>query len=126
MSLVGKHLLITGGARRVGKALALGVAAAGGIVSIHHGHSELEGQKLVDEIRAKGQEAHLIQADLNDLGQIVDIVQKACEQGPLYALVNNAAIFEQQTFESTDLSTWQRHMNINLTAPFLLSQAFAR
>ena len=126
MSLAGKHVLITGGARRIGKALALGIARAGGIVSIHFGHALVEGKKLLDEIHQQGHEAHLIQADLSDLGQIAGIVRKACEQDPLFALVNNAAIFEQLTWENTDLESWQRHLNINLTAPFFLSQAFAR
>jgi len=126
MNLSGKHVLITGGARRIGKALALGVARAGGIVSIHHGHSRFEGEKILEEIRALGQEAHLIQADLSDMGQVAEIVPRANEVGPLHALVNNAAIFEQLTWENTDLESWQRHLDINLTAPFLLSQAFAR
>ena len=126
MSLSGKHVLITGGARRIGRALALGVARAGGIVSIHHGHSRFEGEIILEEIRALGQEAHLIQADLSDMMQVAEIVPRANEVGPLHALVNNAAIFEQLTWENTDLESWQRHLDINLTTPFLLSQAFAR
>ena len=126
MSLAGKHVLITGGARRIGKALALGVAKAGGSVSIHYGQSMIEGQKFLEEIHTLGQDARLIQADLNDLSQVADIVRKACVPGPIYALINNAAIFEPLTWENTDLEAWQRHLNINLTAPFLLSQAFAR
>jgi len=126
MSLAGKHVLITGGARRIGKALALGVAKAGGSVSIHYGQSMIEGQKFLEEIHTLGQDARLIQADLNDLSQVADIVRKACMPGPVYALINNAAIFEPLTWENTDLEAWQRHLNINLTAPFLLSQAFAR
>ena len=126
MSLAGKRILITGGARRIGKMLALGVARAGGIVVIHHGHSTIEGQILLEEIREYGQEAYLIQADLNDKEQTAEIITRACENGPLYALVNNAAIFEQCTWDNTDRTVWQRHLDINLTAPFLLSQAFAR
>ena len=126
MSLAGKHILITGAARRIGKALTLGVARAGGIVSIHYGQSVLEGQELLEEIHALGQGARLIQGDLNDLSKVSDIVRKASEPGPLYALVNNAAIFEPVTLENTDLQSWQHHLNVNLTAPFLLSQAFAR
>jgi len=126
MSLAGKHILITGAARRIGKALTLGVARAGGIVSIHYGQSVLEGQELLEEIHALGQGARLIQGDLNDLSKVSDIVRKASEPGPLYALVNNAAIFEPLTLENTDLQSWQHHLNVNLTAPFLLSQAFAR
>jgi pteridine reductase len=126
MSLAGKHVLITGGARRIGKAIALGVARAGAIVSIHSGHSMVEGRELLAEIRQQGHDAYLIQADLNDKEQVADLILEASQPGPLYALVNNAAIFEQLTWENTDLESWQRHLNINLTAPFLLSQAFAR
>jgi NAD(P)-dependent dehydrogenase (short-subunit alcohol dehydrogenase family) len=126
MSLVGKHVLITGSVRRIGKALALGVANAGGIVSIHTGHSGDEGRQLLALIRQQGHEAHLVQSDLSDPEQAADLVQEACQAGHLHALVNNAAIFENLTWENTDLDSWQRHLNINLTAPFLLSQAFAR
>jgi pteridine reductase len=126
MSLNGKHVLITGAARRIGRALALGVARAGGTVSIHYGHAMLEGEEILKEIRALGQEAHLIQADLSDMRQVAEIIPRTKEIAPLYALVNNAAIFEQLTWENTDLESWQRHLSINLTAPFLLSQAFAR
>jgi len=125
MSLTGKRVLITGGARRIGKALALGIARAGGVALIHYGLSHEEGIKTLEEIHALGQEAHLIQADLNDPEQAANLVGRACELGSLFGLVNNAAIFESPTWDNTNLGAWQRHLNINLTAPFLLSQAFA-
>jgi NAD(P)-dependent dehydrogenase (short-subunit alcohol dehydrogenase family) len=126
MSLAGKHVLITGGVRRIGKALTLGVARAGAIVSIHTGSSIDEGLQLLAEIREQGHEAYLVQSDLSDPEQAVDLVRKACQPKPLDALINNAAIFEHLTWENTDIDSWQRHLNVNLTAPFLLSQAFAR
>ncbi len=125
MSLAGKHILITGGVRRIGRALALGVARAGATVSIHTAHSIDEGQLLLAELHQHGQ-AYLVQADLSDPSQAAELVQRACLHGPLDALVNNAAIFEDLTWNNTELNSWQRTLNINLTAPFLLSQAFAR
>jgi len=126
MSLAGKHVLITGGVRRIGKALTLGVARAGAIVSIHTGSSIDEGLQLLAEIREQGHEAYLVQSDLSDPEQAADLVRKACQPKPLDALINNAAIFEHLTWENTDIDSWQRSLNVNLTAPFLLSQAFAR
>ena len=63
---------------------------------------------------------------LSDPSQAAELVQRACLHGPLDALVNNAAIFEDLAWNNTELNSWQRTLNINLTAPFLLSQAFAR
>jgi NAD(P)-dependent dehydrogenase (short-subunit alcohol dehydrogenase family) len=106
--------------------LTLGVARAGAIVSIHTGSSIDEGLQLLAEIREQGHEAYLVQSDLSDPEQAADLVRKACQPKPLDALINNAAIFEHLTWENTDIDSWQRHLNVNLTAPFLLSQAFAR
>jgi pteridine reductase len=125
MNLAGKHVLITGGVRRIGRALAFGVARAGGTVSVHTAQSIDEGQLLLAELHQHGQ-AYLVQADLSDPSQAAELVQRACLHGPLDALVNNAAIFEDLTWNNTELNSWQRTLNINLTAPFLLSQAFAR
>jgi pteridine reductase len=126
MSLVGKRVLITGGVRRIGRALALGVASAGGVVCLHTGHSIDEARQLLALIRQQGHEAYLVQSDLSAPERAVDLIREACQPGHLDALVNNAAIFENLTWENTDLDSWQRHLNVNLTAPFLLSQAFAR
>ena len=106
-------------------ALALGVIRAGGTVSIHTAHSIDEGQLLLAELHQHKQ-AYLVQADLSDPSQAAELVQRACLHGPLDALVNNAAIFEDLAWNNTELDSWQRTLNINLTAPFLLSQAFAR
>jgi NAD(P)-dependent dehydrogenase (short-subunit alcohol dehydrogenase family) len=124
--LSGKLVLITGGARRVGKALALGVARAGGVALIHHGHSPEEAEATRREIEALGGRAYILQADLSDPAKAARLIDQALAIGPLFALVNNAAIFEPLTWADTDLAGWERHMTINLTMPFLLSQAFAR
>jgi NAD(P)-dependent dehydrogenase (short-subunit alcohol dehydrogenase family) len=124
--LEGKMVLITGAAKRVGRALALAVARAGGDVVIHYGGSAAEADSLAAEIQAMGRYARLIQADLNDPDQVSQIVPRALEGGPLFALVNNASIFEPLGWRDTSLESWNRHLMVNLTAPFLLSQALAR
>ena len=126
MSLINKKVLITGAARRVGRELALAVAKAGGDVIIHYGHSIAEAESLRSEIEAVGRSAVLLQADLNDPAQVETLVSRASENGRLFALVNNAAIFEPLTWESSNLESWNRTLMINLTTPFLLSQSFAR
>jgi NAD(P)-dependent dehydrogenase (short-subunit alcohol dehydrogenase family) len=126
MSLDNKLVLITGSSRRVGRELALAVARAGGDVVIHYGHSQADAQYLRDEIEGLGRNAFLLQADLNDASQVNTLIPRASEHGHLFALVNNAAIFETLTWQSTSLEAWNHHLMVNLTAPFLLSQAFAR
>jgi NAD(P)-dependent dehydrogenase (short-subunit alcohol dehydrogenase family) len=126
MSLDGKRVLITGAARRVGRALALAVAAAGGEVIIHYGRSQSEAESARDELIALGRRAFILHAELDDPRQAADLVPRALEYGPLFGLVNNASIFEPLTWDNTALQDWERHFKVNLTAPFLLSQAFAR
>jgi NAD(P)-dependent dehydrogenase (short-subunit alcohol dehydrogenase family) len=126
LTLNNKLVLITGAALRVGRELALTVARADGNVVIHFGHSQAEAESLRDEIQAMGRSAHLLQADLNDPAQVESLIPRAFEYGPLFALVNNAAIFESLTWQNATLDEWNHHLMVNLTAPFLLSQAFAR
>ncbi len=124
MSLNGKTILITGAARRIGKSMALAIARAGANVIIHHGHSPEEAAKTQWQIQTLGVEAHIIQADLNDPNHIDSIIPHALEFGPLFGLVNNASIFDSLSLATTNLEDWEKHMRINLTAPFLLSQDF--
>lgn len=126
MSLNNKLVLITGAARRVGRELALAVARAGGDVVIHFGHSQAEAKSLCVEIVALGRKAFLLQADLNDPTQVETLIPRASDHGSLFALVNNAAIFEPLSWENSTLEDWNRHIMVNLTVPFLLSQAFSR
>ena len=126
MSLNGKTILITGAAQRIGRALALAVARAGGNVVLHYAHSHQEAERTRDEIQAMGRQAYILAADLEDPQQASGLVARACEIEPLAGLVNNAAIFEPLEWDNTSLEAWQRHLAINLTAPFLLCQAFAR
>jgi NAD(P)-dependent dehydrogenase (short-subunit alcohol dehydrogenase family) len=123
--LSGKTILITGAARRVGRIFALGCAQAGADVIIHHGHSSEEAARTQDEIEALGRRAWVLASDLSKPAQASTVISRANLFSPLYALVNSAAIFEPLSLPETSLSAWERHLTVNLTAPFLLSQAFA-
>lgn len=124
--LKGKTILVTGAARRVGKIFALACARAGADVVIHHGHSEEEAEAVRAEIAGWGRKAWVVQADLSDPSQAQGLVPLVNESTPLDGLVNSAAIFESRSLENTSLDDWQRHLQINLTAPFLLSRAFGK
>jgi NAD(P)-dependent dehydrogenase (short-subunit alcohol dehydrogenase family) len=121
--------LITGGARRLGAACVRTLARRGMAVIIHHHASDGPAKALQTEITAQGGEAHLLQADLADPEQTRTLLDRASTllgNRPITLLINNAAIFEPGTLRQTSLEQWQRHLAINLTAPFLLSRAFAR
>jgi pteridine reductase len=126
MSLEGKSILITGAARRIGRHLALAVARAGGNVVLHHSHSPEAAQETAQEIEELGCKAWVLQADFGQPEEAEALVSRAFGLTNLYAIVHNAAIFEALEMLDTTRSDWQRHMDINLTAPFLLSREFAR
>ena len=126
MSLTGKTVLITGAALRIGRSLALAIARAGGDVVLHYGKSRKDAERLQAEIEAAGQKAYVLQADLADPGQVAELISRAQEKAPLFGLVNNASVFEPIGWEDTSLEQWNLAMMVNLTTPFMLSQAFAR
>jgi NAD(P)-dependent dehydrogenase (short-subunit alcohol dehydrogenase family) len=126
MSLEGKKVLITGAARRVGRALALALAAAGADLVIHYSQSQQEAEQTQADIEKLGRKAVILKADLENSQEAAQLVPRALEHGALFALVNNASIFEPLTWEKTSLQDWERNLRVNLTAPFLLCQAFAR
>jgi pteridine reductase len=123
--LLNKSILITGAARRIGRIFALACARAGANVVIHHGHSDADAEVLRDEIKGLGRQAWIFKADLNDSLQVQKLLPQVGESTDLHGLVNSAAIFEPLSLNQTSLAEWQKHMSINLTAPFLLSKAFA-
>ncbi len=126
MNLIGKTVLVTGGARRVGRVIALAVAEAGADVILHHHSSSQEAEQTAEQIRKLGRNVWRIQADLEDPTQAATLIERAYEFAPVDALVNNAAIFGGGDVLATSLESWQQHLAINLTAPFLLSREFAR
>jgi NAD(P)-dependent dehydrogenase (short-subunit alcohol dehydrogenase family) len=124
-SLHGKAILVTGAARRVGRILALACARAGADVIIHHGHSAQQASDVQKEIASLGRRSWILASDLSKSDEVSTLISQANEMSPLYGLVNSAAIFEPLSLDQTSLADWQRHIAINLTSPFLLSQAFA-
>ncbi|HWQ05243.1 MAG TPA: SDR family oxidoreductase [Longilinea sp.] len=126
MNLAGKTILVTGGARRIGRTISLAAAQAGANVIIHHNHSQPDAEKVAEEIRGFGSQAWILQADLEDPTQATGLFDRIRALSPVDALINNAAIFAPGSALTTTLEIWQQHLAINLTAPFILSQAFAR
>jgi pteridine reductase len=124
--LNGKTVLITGAARRLGRAFALACARAGADIAIHHAHSDSDAQSLSTEINGLGRQAWIHKSDLSDSSLTRELIPIINRSTPIHYLINNAAIFESHTLESTLIEEWEKHMAINLTAPFLLSQAFAK
>lgn len=119
-------ILITGGARRIGRSLAVAAARAGSDVVIHYNQSQNEAESARSEIEALGRKAILLQADLADPVQVGNMIPRILEHGPLYGLVNNASVFTPLDWDSSRLEDWNQTFMVNLMVPFLLSQAFAR
>ncbi len=124
--LEGKTVLITGAARRLGRAFALACARAGANIVIHHAHSDSDAQTISTEIKGLNRQAWIYKSDLSDSTSTRDLIPLINRSTPIHHLINSAAIFESLTLDSTSIEHWEKHMAINLTAPFLLSQAFAR
>jgi pteridine reductase len=126
MQLDGRVAVVTGGAVRLGKALALALAEEGVRLVIHYHSSAGPAETTVDEIRALGSEAVALRADLLQPDPIPSLIEEAAAQwGRLDILVNSAAIFEPADLAHTSVESWDRHFAINLRSPFFLSQAFA-
>ncbi len=125
LPLKDRTVLITGAAVRIGRGLARACAAAGADIVVHFHHSQQQAQETRDEIQALGRRAWLVEADLAREAEIHRMMAQAAKAGPLYGLVNSAAIFEPLSMDDTTEVEWNRHLAINLTAPFLLSKAFA-
>jgi NAD(P)-dependent dehydrogenase (short-subunit alcohol dehydrogenase family) len=119
--------LITGAGRRLGRAMALDLAARGWDVAVHCNGSEVEAVQVATEARAHGVTAAVLQADLLDDEAVAGLVPAAAGAlgRPLTLLVNNASIFEPDTLRDATLASWDRHLGSNLKAPFFLTQAFA-
>lgn len=127
MDLNGKTAIVTGGAIRVGRALVLTLAEAGCNVFIHYGRSAGPAIQTKEAAEALGVKAAIYSANLADVDAAERVMKTAVSTfGHIDILINNAAIFpEDDTFKDTDPVLWDKIININLRAPFLLSQAFA-
>jgi NAD(P)-dependent dehydrogenase (short-subunit alcohol dehydrogenase family) len=118
--------LVTGGAKRLGRAIALKLASDGWDVAIHYHHSRDEAEATGSEIRALGQRTLLLQADLGQEEQVRHLIPEASRAlGPVTCLINNASVFEMDKIDTVTRESWDRHIETNLRAPFVLSQAMA-
>ncbi|HSB89519.1 MAG TPA: SDR family oxidoreductase [Anaerolineales bacterium] len=126
-SLSGHAALVTGAGTRLGRAFAEAIAAGGADLIVHFGDSRLGAEEVVREARASGRRAASLPADLSRAEEAAGLVPRAVDAlGEFDWLVNSAAIFEAWTLADTTPEAWDRHQAVNLRAPFLLSQAFAR
>jgi NAD(P)-dependent dehydrogenase (short-subunit alcohol dehydrogenase family) len=120
-------VLVTGAAKRLGRAIALDLARDGWDVAIHYNSSEADAKSAVEEIRKAGGHAAAVKADLAREDEVVTIVERAAKAiGPLTGLVNSASLFQNDDWQSATRESWDAHMNVNMRAPFVLSQHFAR
>ncbi|CAM3108722.1 SDR family oxidoreductase [Asticcacaulis taihuensis] len=118
--------LVTGAAKRIGRAIAIALANAGYDIGVHYGQSRDDALALVRELETLGVKAYAIQGDLSDVASVAGLIDRAREAlGPIDVLVNNASVFADDRARSLTLDSWQMHMDTNLLAPVLLSQAFA-
>ncbi|SNS35805.1 NAD(P)-dependent dehydrogenase, short-chain alcohol dehydrogenase family [Sphingomonas laterariae] len=118
--------LVTGAGRRIGRAIALKLVAAGWDVAIHCGHAVEEAETVARAAEVAGARAVVLPADLADETAVATLVARAAEAlGPLRLLVNNASLFEDDRFGGLDREGWDRHFAVNLRAPVVLAEAFA-
>jgi len=121
-----KSVLVTGAGRRIGRAIAVDLAAQGWTVCVHYNSSEADAKAVVDEISGNGGKAAAVRADLADEDETQGLIAQAVDKaGPLECLVNNASVFMEDSPKTATKESWDAHMQVNLRAPFQLTQAFA-
>ena len=122
--LRGKAALVTGGARRIGREIALALAAAGADVAITYLDSEPEARQTCEDIRRQGVRALALACDVRQEKSVRNVVRKVTQEfGGLDVLVNNAAIYETVEFEKITARQWDEMFAVNARGPFLVSQA---
>ncbi len=119
--------LITGASKRIGRAIALGLAQDGFNIGLHYHSSEQDARTLADELSSKwGAQTALLPADLSAAQSVEKLVQNCQDQlGTITALINNASVFERDTVETLNDASWAMHLDTNLKAPALLMRDFA-
>jgi NAD(P)-dependent dehydrogenase (short-subunit alcohol dehydrogenase family) len=117
---------VTGGAKRLGREMALMLAKLGYDIALHYHASERSADEIQDEIEALGQRCFCIQGDLRDASFYSRCIKTVTEKlGPISLLINNASIFEKISFEDSDQTTFNDYFDLHLKAPLFLSQAYA-
>jgi NAD(P)-dependent dehydrogenase (short-subunit alcohol dehydrogenase family) len=125
-AIMPRAALVTGAAQRIGRAIALALAADGWAVAVHYRASRAAADALVAEIARGGGQAVALAADLADESAVAGLVPRAVAAlGPLGCLVNNASSFENDTVATATRASWDEHIEVNLRAPLVLMQGFA-
>ena len=120
MNISGKIALVTGGAKRVGKAIVQALAARGCHLIVHYHRSQPQAQETVRALRATGHRALALQADITKEDQVEAMIEAATAHfGRIDLLVNNAALFYRTSLETLTVEDWERVMDVNLTGTFL-------
>jgi NAD(P)-dependent dehydrogenase (short-subunit alcohol dehydrogenase family) len=122
-----ENILITGAAKRIGRAMALELGAAGFGIAVHYNGSHSDAEEVVREIADKGGRAVAVQADLTDSASTATLVERANNAlGPLSIVVNNASLFEEDSVENFDDEGFDAHMAVHVKAPALIARSFAK
>jgi NAD(P)-dependent dehydrogenase (short-subunit alcohol dehydrogenase family) len=120
------NVLVTGGAKRIGRAIVEDLAAHGFGVAIHCNHARKAADDLAATINAGGGRAAVVQADLADMAAVDGLVADAAARlGPITLLVNNASVFEVDSVTDFGWEVWDRHFALHVKAPALLAKNFA-
>jgi NAD(P)-dependent dehydrogenase (short-subunit alcohol dehydrogenase family) len=118
--------LVTGAGRRIGRAIAIDLARHGWAVALHHHRSGDDVSETLAAIESEDAHATIVEADLADEAQSSGLVAQAADAlGPVSLLINNASMFERDEVATVSRQSWDAHMEVNLRAPFLLTQAMA-
>jgi pteridine reductase len=126
MEISGRTALVTGAARRLGRAMAVALADAGADVGVHYRTSAAEARSTVAALEATGRRAVALQADFASSGAVARLIADTERAfGRLDILVNSASMFERRPVLDISEEEWDRVLAVNLKAPFLLSQAAA-
>ena len=128
MTMTPAAAFVTGAGRRIGRAIAEALAADGWRVALHYGKSEREASTVAFGIRSRGGTCATVRGDLTDETHVSSLIQHASAvlELPITCLVNNASVFEHDTAQSATRASWDKHMEANLRAPFVLTQEFAK
>ena len=114
-------VLVTGGAKRIGREICLRLSEEGFSIAIHYRTSEHEANQLIEDIESNGGKAMSLQCDLNDSDSVRGLIHKANESlGTVVGVVNNASFFSFDRIESISEELWTEHMRVNAFAPLVL------
>ena len=122
-----RKIIITGGATRIGAAIAKKLSGNDKEILIHFNKSKLKAEKLKKELELNGTKVYLVKGDLSKENDVIKIVKYAKSKLKYFdCLINNASLFENDKLESFTIDSWDKHLKTNLRTPALLSKEFAK